>query len=296
MKKVSWIRFLKFISLLFLMLMLNRSMLFRKIRPFGVASAFALLLCGISPFSVILTYGISSLIFRLSLEGIISIVTECCVMILIIMIQKAIKKKLPTYIYCTLLLISQSAKLYFSFGYIETILSGLASIFVSFISFFIFLISFNSIRKRGKLFKFTIDEKVCHSFLIVTCFSGLEGLYIYNFLLTNVISIMVLFLVSRIFPSSFTIVLSTLSGLGLSLASLSVVPLAMFSIWATMMITFKNNSKIIAGLMVMASDVVMGVFLNTYGVYDLWVMLSTFSGLFVVCLFSDKKLLNCHFW
>lgn len=292
MKKLSYDKFIKFLVLFFAVFIMNRASLFRSINPFGISFCFALVLSKINPISVIVAYFVSNIVLDFSIQSIIIVVAECSVMALILLIEKIIKKKLPNYVYAILILVSQSALLYFNTGVLEMFIETIASVFVSFISFFIFSISINSYVKRGKIFKFTIDEKVCHAVLIIAFFSGLAGIYIYNFVVTNILCMIILFFISRVASQGFTICFSSLAGLGVSLYSASIVPLAIFSVWSTMMIAFSGNKKIITSTMVLASDVVIGIFLNAYAVYDLWIMLSSLLGLIVVCVFPDKKLNN----
>lgn len=290
MKKLSYDKLLKFIILLFAVFIMDRASLFRSINPFGISFCFALIFSKINPICVITGYFFSNIIFDFSSSILIITLAECSVMALILLIEKLLKKKLKNYVYAILILISQSANIYFSSGVLENFIEVLASVFVSFISYFIFTISLTAFVKRGRIFKFTLDEKVCHAVLVICFFSGVAGIYLGQFIVTNIISLAILFFISRVAPASFTICFSSLAGLGVSLYSSNIIPLGLFSIWATMMITFSKNKKIVTSIMVLASDVVIGIFLNAYAVYDLWVLISTLIGLLIVCIFPDKKL------
>jgi len=285
MKKISGAKILKFLFIFLFILVLCRASLFRQINPFGISVSFAMLAQNFDPLIIIFSYVASNILLRFSISNIIIILVEICSMILLSIINNKRKKKLPVYIISLFILFSQSARIYFGSGYLEEFLAVITSVFISFVSFYIFNISVSSFIKRGRIFKFTIDEKICHAMLIMAFFSGLSGLYFGNFILTNTLCLMVLFFISRVSLPSFSICFSTIAGLGVSLSSGSIVPLAIFSVWSTMLITFKSNKKIITSLMVIAADVVVGVFLNIYGIYDLWVLLSTIVGGYVLWMF-----------
>lgn len=292
MKVCSKSKIIKSIVLFLIMLALNRASIFHSIYPFGVAFIFALISINESSVVALISYILSSLILNFSIERIIIIFTICSFLILILLIEHWRKKKLPIYCYAILLIFSQSAYIYFSSKILTAFIACLVSVFLSFIAFFIFNVSILALKKRGRMFKFTVDEKICHAVLVMALFSGVADIYIGNFVITNIITLFTLFLISRVSEPVFTLTISTLAGMGISISSGSVVSLAVFSAWSTVMIAFRDNNKFIASVMILAADIVIGMILNAYGIYDLFVLLSAVIPLLIACCIPTKVIRN----
>ena len=291
--KKAWKRLLlKNTVLFFMMLAMCRASVFHAIHPFGFAFAFALASCNQNPLIIAAEYLVASLILDFSLVGIVGSLCVCIGLVLVFVIERATKKKLKSYWVGLILLLSLSGHVYLGISTPESIMALAICVLVGFVGFYIFSVAICAMIKRGKTLKFTIDEKVCHALFIMAVFSGIAELYIFNFNLTHFLCVTVLFFLSRVFSGYVTIVFACVAGIGVSLSSLSVVSISVFSLWACVMITFSSNKKIIAALMVLCSDVILGCFLNAYGTYDLLNMLPILLGCVIILCVPDKKIIE----
>lgn len=290
MKKVTRKDFVCFVIQCCLVFILTRATLFHKINPFGISIIFVFLYHNLNPILSVISYVLSSIILSFSLNYLIICLSEMSIFLGLYFIQRFFRKKIKKFVYVLILVVSQSARLYFSSVYLESFLSAICSVCITLFSFIIFNISINALINRGKSLLFTLDEKICLAFTIIAIFSGVSGIYLENILITNILSIAVVFFVSRITSPGMTVCFSCFAGLGVSLYSSNIVPLALFSVWSSMAIAFSNNKKIVAALMVLSADIVVGTMLNTYAIYDFWTLLSSVFGLLIVCLIKEKYL------
>ena len=290
MKKERRSLWVKYILLFFALIIMCRANIFRSIHPFGYSFAYALVACNQSAIVIAILYFVGSILLDFSIKNIIVGFGTIVGIILIFLIQRVTKKKLANYLMSILMLVSQSLYLYLNIISPETLLVCVVNILIGFVCYHIFVVSIDAIFKRGARLQFTLDEKICHAFMLIIMFSGLSQIYIFNFNVTNLICIVILFGASRTMPSTINIVLATLLGIGTSLSTSSIVPVAVFAVWSCVMIAFSNNKKIISALMVLASDVIIGCFLNAYGSYDLWIMAPVVLGLLIVTLIPKNKL------
>jgi len=280
----------KYLLIFLTVFIMCRANLFGSIYPFGISYSFALVSSGINAIIVAIYYFLSTSLLNFNIYTIITNLVAAVSLSLIYFFQKFTNKKLPVYILSIIMILGQSAYIYFNVYSPETLINVTVSLLVTFISFYIFEVSLNALKQRGSKFKFTIDEKICHAIILMAVYAGVSKLYICNFNLSYCICCMILFFISRITSNNITICLSTIAGLGMSLTTLSVVPIAIFSIWSFVFITFANNNRIITSIILIAADVVMGCFLNTYGSYDFIVMLPVVLASLIIILVPKKTL------
>ena len=281
--------FKQLVAFIMIFLMCNAN-IFGVINPFGYAFCFALVKNRHNALLVALYFCISSLVLDFCLSGLIITLSVCSGIILIYIIQKLFKKILPEYAISIIMLICQSAHIYFNSYSSQSLIYSIVTLIIGFVCFFVFSISLSACVKRGKALKFTIDEKICNSFLIIALASGVSSFYIGGVNFTGPICLLFLFLFSRIAPQMLTVIFSTLIGIGVGLSTMSIIPLGVYAIWSTMMIIFRENKKIVTAIILLACDIVIGCFLGAYESYGLINLITTTIAICLACLISDKKL------
>ena len=297
MKRLNGNQLVRQIIIFLSVLIMCRACVLGVIFPFGVAFSFALVACKRNPLLIAIYYFASSMILDFSIVG---FVINFCVsvgMVFIFVLQKFTRKSFPSYVISLVMLVSQSAKVYFGLGSAEEILITAVEVLVGFVAYFVFFVSLGALIKRGKKLRFTIDEKICHAVTVVAGFSGMANLMILKFNCTILFCIFLFFIGSRITSASVIITASVLAGVGIGLSSSSVSAMAIFCVWTVVMTTFSTNKRLFVAIMVFASDVALGCFLNAYGVYDFWAIAPVFVGLLAGVLIPEKviKKLNCMF-
>lgn len=273
-----------------------RASVINIIFPFGVAFLFAMNEIKINKFFLLICYFLCSMIFNPSITNLIETLFSCVGVLLVVLVCKITKKQMPTYLIGLIMLISQCAFIYFNLETNRMFVTSITSVFLSYISFYIFTIAVKALYFRVKVMRFSVDEKICIAYLLVIIFSGLSQIIVLNFNMTNMICITILFVLSRVLTKQNIMIVAVLAGVGIGLTTLSVVPIAIFSSWGVLMLLFQNNKKIVAALMVFAGDAIIGGVLNAYGEYGLITFMPQISGLLLVSCIPDKLLFNWFYW
>ena len=292
--------FLKKVALyLFVMIALvvaMRASVVGVIFPFGVSFLFALNQTKINKALLLSCYIGFSLLFEATLVACISCLFSCFGVVLIALINKLTKKQMQVYLAGIIMLLSQSAFVYFSLGTNQMFITSIASVFLSTISFYVFVTAITALDKRWRVMRFSVDEKMCIAYLVVVLFSGISNIIVFNFSVSNMLCLIILFVTSRVANPITIVPLAVFAGIGVGLNTFSVVPIAIFASWGMMMLLFRDNKKSLAAIMILAADAVMGGVLNAYGEYSLMTMMPQICGTIIVLCIPDKSLRGMFYW
>ncbi len=289
-KKLKWIEKYKnqiifYLVLFLLLLVLNRASVVGSITPFGFSFVFSLALLGKNVLILAPLYFISSIVYNLSIEGLIIVVSTLSALLLLYLIFKILKKKINMASTLIFSMLSQVGYVYFHINSPSEVFTTIVMLIVSMLFIYICYVAFDAIFYRGLQSRFTLDESICFSIFLIAVFSGLHGLYIYQVNITNGIVLFLLLVCSKTTTKTTVIYLSILAGLGMAFASSGVTYIAIYTSFGIVCQVFSGKSKFLAPIAVMVTDVVFGLFLNAYAYYSyLSVIPLLFVSIVFVCL------------
>lgn len=282
---------LKYLGLFLVMLILTRATIVGKISPFGYSYCFALILLQVNAIFVAISHILTSIIFNLSLEGLIIYCVSASAMLLLFLLFKIIKRQVNLVSTLAFSILSQAGYVYFNISSPTQILVTIAMIVVGILFVYICNQTLGAIFYRGISSRFTLDEMVCFAIFSVAFFSGISNLYISYVNLTPAIVVFLILVVSRCFSKTSVIYLSALAGIGSAFCVGNVVSTAVFVVFGVLAVALSNHNRFFAPVLIVASDVVFGMFLNVYPYYNIFTLLPTL----IVCaiyLCLPSKLFN----
>lgn len=253
-----------FLSYTLLFFILSRASIYGVIFPFAFSMFFALAWVNQKVWLLIPSYIIGAIANNYHFEGIISCLVTIFMLALpyyIHLVAKKPMKKWELFIYAGL---SQVAYLIFNIlggenpiYYIGTILLGLLFLFIS-ISIFEPLII------RGMRYKLTTSELVCGAIVLMGISDGLSTCDIYGFSLLKLVVSFLILSISYTSNISYTILFSSIMGLGTLLRTNNPIFIAPFMIWTLAIIIFRMRNRIFPAIAMIASEMLIVYYFELY--------------------------------
>lgn len=154
----------------------------------------------------------------------------------------------------------------------------IASVAVSLIFFYTSTRALSAIIKKGLSIKFVFDEWV-GLFLFIMAFAlGTNNLYIGRYSLTNTIMAFSILFVGSAYGLKSAIFFAAMSGFGVAFSSSSILSLGIYVTWAVGFAVSNRTNKYFSALLVLAADIILGLFFNAYIIYSWYNLLSVFIG------------------
>ncbi len=243
---------------------LQRASLAETIAPFAVSFIFALFCIESPNFWFLLSYFASGLLSHLTPLGIVIIVLQVTLIFALIIFERFIKTKLKPLVFGVVLVISQMPEI-FIFRYNGLVLANfLISIILSVLFYYLFLRLIYAVKNRGLKSSFTVDELFGVFILVVGITLGTGAVELKGFNFALVVTLMALLLLSNltsVYPMMFYAVAS---GVSFMLAYNQSNYFVIFVVWALVLALFKDSYKLITVIMIILSDVLLGVVFNVY--------------------------------
>lgn len=252
------------------LLLLCRANIIGVISPFGYSAVFALLLLNKNGFILGLEYFFCAILYDFSFKGLISACSVLSTVLVLYLVYKILKKKIPFAVCLIFSLISQAGFVYFNVETTEQIVKTIISVTVGLCFVYIFYVAFKSAFFKGIQSKYSLDESICLAILILFLFCGLSSIYIYNVNISISFVCLVLLVVSKSFSKNLTLYLSALAGIGFAFFTSSLVFMAIFVSFAIIATVMVENSRIFTCILILLCDSLFGLFFNAYAVYNVF--------------------------
>ncbi len=200
----------------------------------------------------------------------------CCIAgSIIALTHRKLKKRIPTYMAILYGVIIGLFYLYFNFKDLSTIYINVIDIFLNSI-FMLCCINFFVITKNRKYnFNLNVDEIVCGCLVLTMIFCGLNNINFYAFDLVKLFGFLVVLGSTAVLPGAFGIILGIVAGLGVFICSGSLQYITLFSISSLVAYIFKNQNKIYLSLSIVLVDICLSLFLNLFGLVNVFTFLPT---------------------
>ncbi len=254
-------------------IILSRASVIGVISPFGFSFAFSLIHLQKNAILVSICYFFASILFNLSLNGLLTVFVTASCMILLFLFFKIIKKRINFFSTIIFLVLSQSAYLYFNIKSLEDIFTSVAMIVVAILFVYVCSQTFGALFFRGISSRLTLDESICLSIFLIALFSGLSGIYISSVNISSGIITLLILLSARVFNKTTTIYFSLLAGFGVAFATASVVSVALFATYGVLASTMSDKSRFFAPILIFSADAVLGLFFGVHASYTLYSVL-----------------------
>ena len=255
-------------------IILNRAKLLGLGNPFAFGFLFSLVYLKKNALILAPLYLISYIIYNPTFSGFIISVSTISLCVLLYLSFKIIKK--PINFVCTLVfaLLSQAGFVYYNISSPIEVFATLGIIAVGLVFVYVSQQAVGALLNRGFQCRFSIDENICFSILLMAVFSGLEGIYFFNISITNIFVFLSILTISRIMPKFICVCFSILSGVGIALSNGGISLIAVYSMWGVVSCLFNDKHKAFSVFGVVVTDLLFGVFFNVYVYYSLWNVLS----------------------
>ena len=238
------------------------------IYPLIFAFSFALINNKYNLYAVLLAVLAGFLIY-FSIENLIIALNLTACLIIFDLLSLIKNKKIKHILSYFLILISQSAFLFFNSVTKTGILSSIISIISSFLIFYIINIAIKSIKLKKLSCVYSTDEKICLSVLIICLFYSLAKIEIFNVNMAYLLIFFAILFLSLTTTESLILKFTLFSAIGVCLTNYSLAPFIIFLVWATVASLSLKYNKYIIILSLILSDIIMGTIFNVYFNYSL---------------------------
>lgn len=258
-----------YLILFCLMLLINGAKIVQEINPFGFSFLFSLVYLGKNSFVLCPMYFVSSIAFNFSIEGAIIALGCISVCLLLSLLYKCIKKPISMIVAIVFLVFSQVGYVYFNITNTIEIFKTITCLIIGILFFYVCTSAFGAVFFRGLQSRFTLDESICFSVFLIAISSGLQGINIFGFFITNPLVVFILLLASKTITKLGTIYLSALIGIGVAIASGGISSIAIFVVYGIICTALCDKNRILLCLGVVLTDITLGLFLNAYAYYSI---------------------------
>ena len=138
-----------------------------------------------------------------------------------------------------------------------------------------------------------VDEIVCGALVLALIFCALQNVNSYSFDIVKFVGFLLILLATNIAPSSFAVVMSVVMGLGCFLVAGKLEYTTLFCITAVFCYVFKKQNKVFSVIALLCVDVALGLFLNLFGEYNVWSIVSSVAPCVVFLAFPNKIMAKC---
>lgn len=285
-KKFSYNKFIGYLALFFACLVFANASV-NDISPFLFAFLFASVFVGADEKLMSVFCLASSVIVDFSLQSFLTSITVVSVCLVNYYIHRLIKRKIKlATIFCVYLL-SLATYIYYNFSNIVNLAVYLV---LGFIALWVFIVVCQVMILRRNCFKLTLDESICFLFAIAILGLGVAPVNVYGFELYKLVLMLTIFVSVCVGSPVLTFALTLSFGLGVSIFTASLLPVAEFAIISMLASMFSAPNK----FKIAFASVLGATFIELYFIgmdwNTLYNLLPIFSAVFVFLIIPSKGL------
>lgn len=260
--------------------------------PFSFGLYYALMFLDNNAIGYFIMYFLAYALGAFSVTGLIIGINLALVPLLFYFLHKAIKRKVPILLACAYGLLGNIAFIFYGCINTKLIFTTLISVFVG-LMFLMCCMHFlkASVFKTTKT-KMHLDELICGCVLIMAFASGITSLNIAGMEFEKLVGVLAILIVAYLFKSNVVLTIGTMFGLGVALSYLNASYIAAFVCFSLCAVAFKSNYKVIPCLAIILTEVVFGLFFNTYTNFGVLSVVSVIIGEILFLLLPSKVLNN----
>lgn len=255
-KNINSYLILKYLTLAFVCLILANSKI-GDLSPMLFAFYFACIFVGVDEKLISAFVLLSSVCVNFSLETFLVAVTIVAVGLIVFYMHKFLRKKIRFITIFTTFLIGCITYIYYHCANFKHIIFFLL---LGLICLFVYIVVLQILFLRKNCFKLTLDESICFMFAITTIGLGLAPVEVLNIYVYRLFAMLIILVCAAIGSSSLTFSLILSFMLGVSLSSMSLVPIAEFAVLALLSGVFNINNRFKIVLVVLLGDVLIQYF------------------------------------
>lgn len=287
--------FLKVVAYLFLgfvFFVLNSTYIHHlNINPFANALLIALLFCGINNYFIFISYGIGSLLSGFSLANCYIIVNSLVFGLIILLINKKIRKTQHIALSFVYYLISSIVLIYNNFNSVRSILSISVSLILGMIFLYCSICVLWATIVRGFNFKLNLDEKICGAVLLIIFSMGLSTLNLFGIEIIKIFVALAILICTYLFNANVTVCVGAIIGVGSAIYNFNPVYIASFVCFSLLSSAFKSNLKFFSVIAIILCESIFGLYFNQYSFFEITSIVSVGIG-GVLFLILPKKIMN----
>ena len=166
--------------------------------------------------------------------------------------------------------LSTALDIIFAYADLTELYIALINLVGGVIFFGVSIIFINAMVTRFNRIPWTFDAKVCAGVFIIILSLGLGGVDYQNFNIHKFVTVFVILVAIKLFDARATLVIATVSGLGLAFLHLELTYVAAYSVLALCGLAFRDRWRICSCISVFVADLVLGYFFGIYWGYELY--------------------------
>lgn len=275
---INVLNLFKYIVFFGLFYVLGSASINASINPFTFGFLFALVWANQKVLLLSPLYVLSSYLISGSYEAVIVAGITCMVLIVFYYAHTLIKYPISKFMLGFYAFVSQFGYFYFNSVSESQIITAIITVALGIMFMYACTHILEGVLIKGLSFKFTIDEIICGSIILLAFSMGLSGFLVYNTQLIIVFATFSILCATYIYSNNGAMLIANIIGLGAVMFSGNFIYLAAFSLFALSSIAFKKGGRIFSLLAVIFTDIILGLYFNAYVSYTLYSVLAVIMG------------------
>ncbi|PKK95997.1 MAG: hypothetical protein CVV59_00855 [Tenericutes bacterium HGW-Tenericutes-4] len=218
-------------------------------------------------------YLLATYLSDFSLVTLTSGVVVSVILLIAVLVHYKIKIKPHFLLLGFYVLVSQVHFIYVNATNSQTLLQAIIITLLGVLFFYACNHIVKAILGRGILFQLTIDEIICASILLMVISLGIASVTVFEVELIRIFVVFLVLISAYIFPATTSILIANIVGMGVLIYTKDITSLAIFSLFAAVVVAFKHSNRAVPILAVLFIDVVLGLYFNVYAVYNMYKLL-----------------------
>ncbi len=289
-KSISLMLLVKYITFFALFYLFSIAGIKNSLFPFAFGFFISLIWCNQNIFTLSPMYIIASYLANPSLESVV-IASFCVLLIMcLFLFHKQIKKQITKPLLIVYAILSQTMFLFYNFTSPSFILTALINLTVGIFFMMACLTLFKVLLVRGVSLKLSLDETICACAFMLAVSVGLAGINPFGISLLKIFAVLTILIATTVYSGMHAILLGGVLGLGYALNSGNMLLVAGFCMLAISSLAFKSTNKYFSVISLILTDVVIGMYFNVYGDYNIYSLIATCVGAGIFLLINKSNL------
>lgn len=260
---------LKYAAFLIVFFLFFNAKILGEINPFPFAFLFSLVWCGQNVFLLSACYVLGSLALGISYAFLLPTVFTVLILILCALIYKKANKKVSLFFLNLIAFLSQLGR-FIPYNSLDILFKNFCEIGIGIVLLNCFCVAFGAFLQRKQKIKFNADETFCAAVFLVGLFCAISSLKFSTVNVGFVLCVFLMLVCMNAFGGAKTLVFTSCAGVGMFLATNSLMFLASVVLSCLFAGVFSGINKYFSCVSLLVCEALLGFYLKIYPAYSVY--------------------------
>lgn len=232
----------------------------KEISPFFMAFVFALFYIEEDIYKYVWGACISRVLYAFSLASVVISVNFFLVLLSFKILQKRMRKKYGMGVIFVFLLLGTCAEFIGAFGRVETFVLAIINKILEVSFLYAYMVFFRGVKRRGINTRFALDELLGLSLIIAPMALATSKIYVYGISLCQFVVPLEIMIVAYLYGGVEAIAIAIISGIGVSFKALDLSMIAIWSIYASGVVSVKSLGRLLMAITLVVLDLMISFY------------------------------------